>query len=75
MAPKVAIVFVRAPIPFSSDDVDHLLIALQYSMYGHIQKMAEAEKKGIESAGGQVDIYQYVTSCYSCLDIQWCSHP
>lgn len=29
-------------------------------MYGHIQKLAEAEKKGIESAGGQADIYQYV---------------
>ncbi|RHZ48118.1 putative NADH-quinone oxidoreductase Pst2 [Aspergillus thermomutatus] len=29
-----------------------------YSMYGHILKLAEAEKKGIESAGGQADIYQ-----------------
>lgn len=29
-----------------------------YSMYGHIAKLAEAEKKGIEAAGGQVDIYQ-----------------
>ncbi|EDN08235.1 minor allergen Alt a 7 [Histoplasma capsulatum] len=29
-----------------------------YSMYGHIQKLAEAEKKGIEAAGGTVDIYQ-----------------
>ncbi|CAI7675999.1 unnamed protein product [Penicillium manginii] len=29
-----------------------------YSLYGHIVKLAEAEKKGIESAGGQVDIYQ-----------------
>lgn len=34
-------------------------------MFGHIQKMAEAEKKGIESAGGQVDVYQYAaTSCF-----------
>lgn len=34
-------------------------------MYGHIAKLAEAEKKGIESAGGQVDLYQYddVSSC------------
>ena len=32
----------------------------QYSLYGHIQKLAEAEKKGIESAGGKVDIFQYV---------------
>lgn len=29
-------------------------------MYGHIQKLAEAEKAGIEAAGGQVDLYQYV---------------
>jgi NAD(P)H dehydrogenase (quinone) len=29
-------------------------------MYGHILKLAEAEKRGIESAGGQADIYQYV---------------
>jgi len=29
-----------------------------YSMYGHIAKLAEAEKAGIESAGGKVDIYQ-----------------
>jgi NAD(P)H dehydrogenase (quinone) len=29
-----------------------------YSMYGHIAKMAEAEKKGIEEAGGSVDIFQ-----------------
>jgi len=29
-----------------------------YSMYGHIAKLVEAEKKGIESAGGTVDVYQ-----------------
>ncbi|QKX53258.1 uncharacterized protein TRUGW13939_00334 [Talaromyces rugulosus] len=29
-----------------------------YSMYGHIVKLAEAEKKGIEAAGGKVDVYQ-----------------
>jgi len=29
-----------------------------WSMYGHIQQLAEAEKKGIESAGGKVDLYQ-----------------
>jgi len=29
-----------------------------YSMYGHIGKLAEAEKKGIETAGGKVDLYQ-----------------
>jgi NAD(P)H dehydrogenase (quinone) len=29
-----------------------------YSMYGHIAKLAEAEKTGIEEAGGKVDIFQ-----------------
>lgn len=29
-----------------------------YTMYGHVAKLAEAEKKGIESAGGKVDVYQ-----------------
>ncbi|OCL01805.1 benzoquinone reductase [Glonium stellatum] len=29
-----------------------------YSMYGHIQKLAEAEKKGIEAAGGSCTLYQ-----------------
>ncbi|KAI5924011.1 quinone oxidoreductase [Camillea tinctor] len=29
-----------------------------YSMYGHIRKLAEAEKAGIEKAGGSVDLYQ-----------------
>jgi len=29
-----------------------------YSMYGHIATLAEAEKAGIEKAGGKADIYQ-----------------
>ncbi|KAH9059562.1 NADH-quinone oxidoreductase [Lactarius vividus] len=29
-----------------------------YTLYGHIAKLAEAEKKGIESAGGSATIYQ-----------------
>ncbi|KAI9854811.1 MAG: Minor allergen Alt a 7 [Vezdaea acicularis] len=29
-----------------------------YSLYGHIAKLAEAEKKGIEEAGGTAEIYQ-----------------
>ncbi|KXJ89543.1 quinone oxidoreductase [Microdochium bolleyi] len=29
-----------------------------YSMYGHIRQLAEAEKKGIEEAGGQADLFQ-----------------
>ncbi|OJJ45908.1 hypothetical protein ASPZODRAFT_152864 [Penicilliopsis zonata CBS 506.65] len=34
-------------------------IAIVYfSLYGHTQTMAEAEKKGIEAAGGQADIFQ-----------------
>ncbi|KLJ08936.1 minor allergen Alt a 7 [Blastomyces silverae] len=29
-----------------------------YSMYGHIKLLAEAEKRGVEAAGGTADIYQ-----------------
>jgi len=29
-------------------------------MYGHLGQLAQAEKKGIEAAGGTVDLYQYV---------------
>ncbi|KAJ5371489.1 Minor allergen Alt a 7 [Penicillium cataractarum] len=29
-----------------------------YSMYGHVKQLAEAEKKGIEAAGGTADIFQ-----------------
>ncbi|KAL4945509.1 hypothetical protein BDV06DRAFT_209381 [Aspergillus oleicola] len=29
-----------------------------YSTFGHVQQLAEAEKRGIELAGGQADIYQ-----------------
>lgn len=29
-------------------------------MYGHIKQLADAEKKGIEKAGGTADLYQYV---------------
>lgn len=29
-----------------------------WSMYGHIQKLAEAEAEGIRAAGGSVDLYQ-----------------
>lgn len=31
---------------------------MQYSMYGHVAKIAEAEKSGIEAAGGKADVYQ-----------------
>jgi multimeric flavodoxin WrbA len=33
-------------------------------MYGHVAKLAEAEKKGVEAAGGQADIYQFVLSIF-----------
>jgi len=29
-----------------------------YSMYGHIKQLADAEKKGIEAAGGSATVYQ-----------------
>jgi len=29
-----------------------------YSLYGHIRKMADGVKKGVEAAGGTVDMYQ-----------------
>jgi len=29
-------------------------------MYGHVAKLAQAEKAGIEAAGGKADLYQYV---------------
>lgn len=29
-----------------------------YTLYGHVAKLAEAEKKGVEAAGGQADIFQ-----------------
>lgn len=30
----------------------------QYSLYGHIKQLADAEKAGIEKAGGTADLYQ-----------------
>lgn len=38
-------------------------------MYGHIEKLAQAELKGIEAAGGKADLYQYdlPRSSSSCL--------
>lgn len=34
------------------------MLPQQYSMYGHIRQLAEAEKKGIEKAGGTADLFQ-----------------
>jgi NAD(P)H dehydrogenase (quinone) len=39
-----------------------------YSMYGHVATLAEAEKKGIEQAGGVADIYQYVRDSSAFVD-------
>ena len=33
---------------------------IQYSMFGHIRRLAEAEKRGIEAAGGSADLFQSV---------------
>ena len=38
-----------------------------YSMYGHIATLAEAEKRGIEAAGGKATIYQYEFTSYNSL--------
>ena len=72
MAPKIAIVYVSGARSFArlalgleqtpascysprnSVGTDHQ----QYSMYGHIKALAEAEKRGIEAAGGQASIFQ-----------------
>lgn len=35
-----------------------LVPAIQYSMYGHVKTMAEAEVKGIKAAGGEADLFQ-----------------
>ncbi|RHZ44113.1 Minor allergen Alt a 7 [Aspergillus thermomutatus] len=46
-----------------------------YSMYGHVQQLAEAEKRGIESAGGQAEIYQIAeTLPQNILDLMHAPH-
>lgn len=42
------------PVTMSSPKIAIII----YSMYGHIAKMAEATKEGIEKAGGQATIFQ-----------------
>lgn len=42
----------------------------KYSMYGHVRTLAEAEKAGIEKAGGTADLFRYASSplkqpCYT----------
>ncbi|KIM37998.1 benzoquinone reductase [Hebeloma cylindrosporum] len=53
-APTLPPVTAEAPIEMSSPKIAIII----YSMYGHIAKLAEAEKAGIEAAGGKADIYQ-----------------
>lgn len=38
-------------------------------MYGHIQKLAEAEKAGIEAAGGKADLYQSARPSLMILEL------
>ena len=45
------------PSPITSVMAPKVAI-VYYSMYGHIAKLASAEKAGIEAAGGSVDVYQ-----------------
>lgn len=59
MAPKVAIVYVSTTNHLVYTDLPAANCTPKYSLYGHIKKLAEAEKEGIESAGGKVDVYQY----------------
>ncbi|KAL8873977.1 MAG: hypothetical protein Q9174_000631 [Haloplaca sp. 1 TL-2023] len=42
----------------SSSTLRLLNTAQQYSMYGHVKKLADAELEGIKSAGGTADVYQ-----------------
>jgi len=56
-APAAAPASSTTPTNNSSHMAPNVAIVI-YSMYGHIAKLAEAEKKGIESAGGKATIYQ-----------------
>ena len=37
-------------------------------MYGHIAQLAQAEKKGIEEAGGTADLFQYASPLKISID-------
>ncbi|KAF9473925.1 flavoprotein WrbA [Pholiota conissans] len=53
-APELPPVTTEAPIDMAPPTVGIII----YSMYGHVAKLAEAEKAGIERAGGKATIYQ-----------------
>jgi hypothetical protein len=44
-------------------------------MYGHVKTLAEAEKKGIEAAGGTADLYQSVHPVHSVLSNHYSRTP
>ncbi|KAG2155179.1 flavoprotein-like protein [Suillus bovinus] len=52
---SVGEILVQIPLVFNMSPKVAIII---YSMYGHITKMAESVKSGIESAGGSTTIYQ-----------------
>jgi hypothetical protein len=65
MAPKIAIIFVCFRYQLTPSIYDAIVYfshadfyIYQYSMYGHVKTLAEAEKKGVEAAGGTADLYQ-----------------
>lgn len=38
-------------------------------MYGHVKTLAEAEVKGIQAAGGTVDLFQYESPARSLIPL------
>jgi len=56
-APVIPASSFTTPANNSSHMAPNVAIVI-YTLYGHIAKLAEAEKKGIEAAGGKVTIYQ-----------------
>ncbi|KAF8960442.1 flavoprotein-like protein [Flammula alnicola] len=54
LPPTLPPVTSEAPIEMSPPKVAIII----YSMYGHVAKLAEAEKAGVEKAGGKAEIYQ-----------------
>lgn len=68
MAPKIAVVYVSTRHPchrvrkellcIQSKRNNKLTVPSQYSTYGHVKTLAEAEVKGIQAAGGTADLFQ-----------------
>lgn len=68
MGPRVAIVYVSRSFLLSP----RLTSMQQYSMYGRTKVLADAEKRGVEAAGGTTDIFQSVPPPSKPL---YCSRP